>query len=83
MKRGTVIKPDKAKMRDRRKQVVFFLSHQNSERILTGVTNKRSKLLKWQALEERGGEFSQRLGYEVTSSSSNRQPEISPLGAAN
>jgi len=57
MKRITVGKCDQVKEDERRRQVVFSLSHQSSERSLTRVAQKRPKLLHRQAPEERGGEF--------------------------
>src|SRR5262245_14071736 len=57
MKRGTVIKCDKVKMDERRRQVVYSLSPQSSEESLTRVAQKRPKLLHRQAPEERGGDF--------------------------
>lgn len=48
---------DKVKTDERRRQVVFSLSHHSSWRSLTRVTQKRPKLYNRQAPEERGGEF--------------------------
>ena len=53
MKRATVIKCDKVKMDERRRQVVYSLSPQSSEESLTRVAQKRPKLLRRQAPEER------------------------------